>query len=133
MDSLTFTLGLRKINVNLNFLLQAFKIGSFKAIRFEKRTNRDATSCNRDRGFLINKLNFWITNFFLTAVISFLLNGGVFAGNKGGISLSEGNLGAIKLSGKNHTTRVRGKSSVARNQFRKQFDQGIRIRAHQKE
>jgi len=33
------------------------------------------------------KLNFWIINFFLTVVTSFLLNGGVFAGNTGGGSL----------------------------------------------
>ncbi len=79
------------------------------------------------------KLNFWITNFFLTAVVSFLLSGGVFAGNTGGISLSKGSLGAIKLSGQNHTTFVRGKSPLARNQFRKQFEQGIRTPAHQKE
>jgi len=78
------------------------------------------------------KLNFWIINFFLTVVTSFLLNGGVFAGNTGGVSLSKGRMGTIKLSGKNPTIQMKGTSSIVRHPFRKHLGQGHWTGARQK-
>ncbi len=83
--------------------------------------------------FMKKKLNFWTINFFLTAVASFLFNGGVFAEHTGAIPLSKGGMGTIKLSGKNPSTHVRGRSSIASHPFREHLGQGNnRIRIQQK-
>ena len=81
-----------------------------------------------------NKLNFWITNLVLTVVASFLFNSGVFAGNTGGISLSKGRMGAIKLSSQNYTTvDDKGKSWIIHSQFRKHLGLGNRAIVQEKE
>lgn len=82
--------------------------------------------------FMKTKLNFWITNVFLTAVMSFLFNGGVFAENTKAIPLSKGGLGTIKLSGKNPTIHAKGRGSIVPRPFREHFGQSNRIRIQQK-
>jgi hypothetical protein len=74
------------------------------------------------------RINFWVINFFLAAMTSFLLNCGVFAGNTGGIPLKKGKMGAVKLSGKKHSSPVQGDSLVVRHQVRINLGQGIRTR-----
>lgn len=78
------------------------------------------------------QLNFWSINFFLTVVTSFLLNGGVFAGNTGGLSLSKGRMGTIKLSGKNSAIHVKGTRLIVRHPFRKHLGQDNRNSTRQK-
>lgn len=113
--------------------MQDFKIGSLKTLMIEKCLHRVNVLCNGCEGSMQNKLNFWIINFFLVAVTSFLLNGGVFAGNRGEIALNKGNFGAIKLSGKNNTTLVKAKSLIVTPQDRKKTGQAVSTRTRQKE
>jgi hypothetical protein len=78
------------------------------------------------------KLNYWIIYFFLTVGISLLLNGGIFAGPMGDISLSRGGMGSIKLSGKTSTTPIRSKNPIVQYQFRKHSGQVNWTSAQQK-
>ena len=81
-----------------------------------------------------SKLNFWITHLALTVVASFLFNGGVFAGDTGNISLSKGNMGAIKLSSQNHNTvDVKGKNLIMHHQARQHLGLVHRAIGPQKE
>jgi len=61
--------------------------------------------------FMKNKLNYWALYFILTMAVSFLLNGGVISGHAGDSFLSRGNMGTIKLSGKNPAISIQSKNS----------------------
>ena len=74
--------------------------------------------------FMKNKLNYWALYFILTIAVSFLLNGGVFAGHARDSFISRGNMGTIKLSGKNPAISIQSKNSVVLYPHQKKSEQG---------
>jgi hypothetical protein len=66
------------------------------------------------------KINYWIIYFVLTVGTAFLFDSGVLAGHTEDNSLSNGEMGSIKLSGNLHTVHVKGGSLTIRYKVRKQ-------------